>query len=209
MPGIENVGVFSTVGTLLDQSLQNYQRAYDYLKVAGNLWGTLDGSMVMTRETAHDSKCPSNDTLPENLYWELNKKFDACEKKSRALREVIARIIPRESNRSSTCYSTSGSEGMGREVEVFQDVEDLANNDIIHTTRPEKKTEREKNIPKFFDNGREVELRCENQAYGLQNNIYGQQNIGGIQQYNYGECSGIIFAAFNCVLNNLVHCCFN
>ncbi|KAJ5975808.1 TPR repeat protein [Penicillium waksmanii] len=185
MPGIENIGVFSTVGTLLDQSLQNYQRAYDYLKVAGNLWGTLDGTMVMTRETARNPQSDSNDALPENLYWDLNKKFDACDKKSRALREVIARIIPRESNRSSTCYSTSGSEDMSREVDMFQDVEDLANNDIIHSTRPEKKTEREKNLPKFFDNGREVELRCENQAYGLQNNIYGQQNIGGIQQYNY------------------------
>lgn len=187
MPGIENIGVFSTVGTLLDQSLQNYQRAYDYLKVAGNLWGTLDGSMVMTRETAQNPKSTSDDALPEKLYWDLNKKFDACDRKSRALREVIARIIPRETNCSSTCYSTSGSEDMGREEEMFQDVEDLMNNDIIRSTRPEKKTEREKNFAKYFDNGREVELRCENQAYGLQNNIYGQQNIGGIQQYNYGE----------------------
>jgi hypothetical protein len=141
----------------------------------------------LTRETARNSKSTSNDAFPENLYWDLNKKFDACDKKSRALREVIARIIPRESSRSSTCYSTSGSEDMSREVDMFQDVKDLANNDIIHSTRPEKKTEREKNISKCFDNGREVELRCENQAYGLQNNIYGQQNIGGIQQYNYGE----------------------
>lgn len=184
MPGIENIGVFSTVATLLDQSLQNYQRAYDYIKVANNLWGTLDGSMVVSRETPRNQLAP--DPSSENFYRDLNKKFDACDKKSRALREVIARMIPRESDPWPKCHS-SEVENNGGEVETFKQFDDLTNNDIIYSTRAEKMTEREKNIPKYFDDGREIKLRCANHAYGLQNNIYGQQNIGGIQQYNYGK----------------------
>lgn len=191
MPGIENAGVFSTVATILDQSIQNYQRAFDYLKVAGNLWGTLDGSMVIPRETPYKQKSTtsgvSHDSLPNNLYDDLIKRFDACDKKSRALREVITRMIPREINHRR-CY-TLGSDDMSEEINSHEDVEYSTNSHLIHSTRSEHKSEREKNIPKYFDSGSEVQVRDVNQAYGLQNNIYGQQNIGGIQQYTYGEFS--------------------
>ncbi|KAJ5575003.1 TPR-like protein [Penicillium hetheringtonii] len=187
MPGIENAGVFSTVATILDQSLQNYQRAFDYLKVAGNLWGTLDGSMVIPRETPYKQKSTTpgvaHDSLPSHIYDDLIKKFDACDKKSHALREVITRMIPREINHRR-CY-TLGSDDISEDIDSHENVKCSTKSSLIHSTRSERRSEKQMNIPKYFESGSQVQVRDVNQAYGLQNNIYGQQNIGGIQQYTY------------------------
>lgn len=196
MPGVEAIGSFSTVATLIDQSIDNYQKAYDYLERVGGL-GIVDDSMVIARETPPNRKSTSqvkHESLRGDFYKELNKKIDTCDQKSHELRHLITKSTFEERNHGSRCYSV-GLGKMGCEVETYKDVQHWTNNDLIHFSKEARMSESEGNLPKYFNGDKEVQPRFVNQAHGLPNNIYGQQIIGGIQQYRFSKSASRILAA--------------
>lgn len=151
MSGLEVIGGISAVITLLDATIKVYDSARKDMKLSETFEVVRRRLPVILHilQTCKSDLEPRKESMPSDVCESLEKILDACDAKTRKLREIFERVIPGEKDTWDKRYAkVIRGFGKGGKVEelmtaLTEDVQLIVNNHAVKSTTPEQNAELE------------------------------------------------------------------